>query len=301
MLAGWHRKLLAVAAGFILLLLAAGGVLCVTQSIRSCPDWPGCFGRLLPPLEASPILEFTHRTLAAGTGLLTIAAAVTGLARARHLGWIVLPPLVAIILLVEVSYFGALVVLQGLTPGWAAVDVGSALLAAALLVTSAVLARREGFPRLSFRSPLSRLALGTIAAVYVVLVSGILVAGKNSITACLGWPLYSPAQVRLDAHGAGNILRLVISAVGLGLIVLLLVRAWRQRQEQPGVFRLARWALAAVLLEAVLQVLLLAFGLKVGLLVPYTITMALLWGLLVALGAEAAAPVAPLAATGKWG
>ncbi len=299
-LAHWHRNLLVVAAVFIILLIAAGGVLCVTQSIRSCPDWPGCFGRLLPPLETSPILEFTHRTLAASTGALVLATAVTGLARARRLGWIVVPPLVAILLLVEVSYFGARVVLQGLTPGLAAVDVGSALLAAALVVTAAGLAQREQPARLSFRSPLAKLALGTVAAVYVVLVSGILVAGKSSITACLGWPLYSPAQVRLDAHGAWNILRLVLSAVGLLLIGLLLARAWRLRGERPGVFRMARWVLAAVLLEAVLQGLLLAFGLKVGLLVPYTITMAFLWGLLVGLCVEAAAPVVPLAASGKW-
>jgi hypothetical protein len=42
--------------------------------------------------------------------------------------------------------------------------------------------------------------------------------------------------------------------------------------------------LAAFLLEALLQVLLLIFGFKIPLLVPYTVTAALFWGLLVALG-----------------
>ena len=287
-LAGWHRKLLAAAAVFIVLLIAAGGVLCVTQSIRSCPDWPGCFGRLLPPLEASPILEFTHRTLAGTSGVLILAAAVTGVARARRNRWILVPPLVAVVLLVEVSYFGAMVVLQGLTPGWAAVDVGSALLAVALMVTAAVIARHDPPGGLLFHSPLSKLALAALAAVYVVLVSGILVAGKNFLTSCLGWPLYSLAQIQASAPGAGNILRLIISVGAVGLILAVLVQAWRGRVARPRVYGMARWVLAAFLLEALLQAALLVFGFKLGLLIPYTITMAFLWGTLAALTAEAA-------------
>ena len=284
---GWHRKLLTAAAVFITLLIAAGGVLCVTQSIRGCPDWPGCFGKLYPPLEASPILEYIHRVLAASSGALILAAAIAGLVKARRLGWILVPPLVAVALLVEVSYFGATVVLKGLAPGWAAVDVGSALLATALIVTTARLAQRGQPYGLSLRNPLAKLALATVAAVYVVLVSGVLVAGKNSITGCLGWPLYDPRQVQLDGHGLWNLLRLGVSGVGLGLMTVLLIQARRKREERPGVYRMAKWVLLAVLVEAGLQLLLLAVGLKVGLLVPYTITMALLWGLLVALMVEA--------------
>src|SRR5512140_1509310 len=196
--AGWHRKLLAAGAVLIVFLLAAGGVLCVTQSIRSCPDWPGCFGKLLPPLEASPILEITHRFLAASSGVLILAAATTGVLRARRLNWIFLPPLVAVALLVEVSYFGAMVVLKGLTPGWAAVDVGSALLAAALMIIAAVTARNVPPYRLSFASPTAKLALAAVASVYIVMTSGVLVSGKNSLTGCLGWPLYSLQQIRRD-------------------------------------------------------------------------------------------------------
>jgi len=57
----------------------------VTHSIRSCLDWPGCFGKIIPPLETSPILEYTHRVLAATSGLLILAAAISGLVWARRL------------------------------------------------------------------------------------------------------------------------------------------------------------------------------------------------------------------------
>lgn len=285
-IAPWHRKLLAVAAVITVLLIAMGGILCVTHSIRSCPDWPGCFGKIIPPLETSPILEYTHRVLAALSGLLILGAAIAGVSKARRLPWIVVPPLVAGALLVEVSYFGAQVVLHGIAPGWAAVDVGSALLVVALMVASAVIAnayplRPNSVPRISYRSPFNQLSLITLVVVYVVLLSGVLVAGQNSITGCLGWPIYSPLVYSVDSPGIGNTIRLILSGIGILLVAVTMLHAWRQRNEHPVIFTISRWVILSVLLEAVIQVLMFVFGFNVALLIPYTITEAAFWGLLV--------------------
>ena len=290
-IAAWHRNLLAAAAVFTVLLIVMGGVLCVTHSIRGCPDWPGCFGKILPPLETSPILEVTHRLLAGSSGLLILGAAIAGLTRARRWRWIVYPPLAAIPLLVLVSAFGALVVVRGLASGWAAFDLGSALLVVALMVTSAVIAHaRRLHPalpdRLTFYSPFSRLVLATLGVVYIVLVSGVLVAGKNSLTGCLGWPIYSQHQFEVDSHGVGNILRLGLSGAGILLVIAVLVQAWRSQRPRRAIIRTAGWVGAAFLVEVLVQGLLLASGFQVSLLVPYTAAAAALWGLLVALAVE---------------
>jgi heme a synthase len=284
----WHRNLLTSAAIFTVLLIAMGGILCVTQSIRNCPDWPGCFGRIVPPAETGAILEYTHRLLAGISGLLILSAAIAGLAMKPRLRWITIPPLAAVGLVLVVSYFGALVVLGGLAPGWATVDVGSALLVVALMVATAVLASTHTnnpslASRLAFHDPFAKLTLMSTAVAYIVLVSGILVAGKNSVTACVGWPIYSPALFQMDSHMVGNLLRLFLSIVGIMMICTVLVKARRRRDERPAIYLLARWVGIVFMVEALIQVLLLVFGFPVSLLVAYTVTAAVFWALLVAL------------------
>jgi heme a synthase len=287
-IASWHRNLLVTAAAFTVLLIAMGGILCVTQSIRNCPDWPGCFGSFIPPSQPGPILEYTHRALAAISGLLILSSAIAGLAQLPRKRWIAIPPLVAVVLLVEVSYFGAQVVLRGLAPGWAAVDVGSALLVVALMVAAAVTAscryKNPSIPdRLSFKSPFSKLILVETTVVYIVLVGGILVAGKSSVTACLGWPIYSLQLFQADAHAAGNTIRWALSIAGIVLLIPVLVLSWRKKQRQPAVYYIAICLGIAALLEAFIQVLLLLFNHPISLLIAYTITAAVFWALLVAL------------------
>ncbi len=287
-LAAWHRGLLIAAMVASTMLIAMGGILCVTHFIRTCPDWPGCFGRLVPPVQTGAILEYTHRLLAAISGILILSVAITGLVRKPRERWTVILPWISVLLLIEVSYFGAQVVLRGLAPGWAAVDVGSALLVVAFMVTSAVIAldlyqRPGGVVRLSYPGKIGKLALAATAVVYLVLVSGVLVAGNNSITGCLGWPVYSSSLFKADLHQAVNLIRWTLSLIGILLVISVLVYARRMRTKSDPVYRLAVWAAILFVLEALIQAALLVFDLSVYLLIPYTVTMAVFWSIWVAL------------------
>jgi heme A synthase len=109
-ISAWHRNFL----------LTMGGVVCVTQSGKTCPDWPGCFGRIIPPPQVNSIIEYTHRLIVALTSPFIFAATVVGWRKARSVRRVSRPPAVAILLLLAVIVFGALAVLRGLSPGLAA-------------------------------------------------------------------------------------------------------------------------------------------------------------------------------------
>ncbi len=65
----------------VFLLMTIGNIVSATGSGLACPDWPLCHGRLIPPLEADVLIEYSHRLTAALASVLlitTIIATIRG-------------------------------------------------------------------------------------------------------------------------------------------------------------------------------------------------------------------------------
>ncbi len=286
--ARWYCYLLFMTAVMTYLLITAGGIVCVTGGSVGCPDWPGCYGQLVPPMRMDSIIEYSHRVVAALTSLLIVAAAAVGLWQYRSIRWVSRPLALAIAFFVAVTIFGALVVLQGLSPGLAAVDLGSALIVLALVPTATVVAfARHADPtlpdRLLFHSAFAKLASWTLVAVFVVLVSGVLVAKNGSLVRCLGWPLYGGQAVPDDVHGWLRAARLLLATAAGILLIAVIVQAWRL-QPKNGAVRRAATALGILFLaEILVGVLMSVQGYSILLLVIYVALAAALWAVLVVL------------------
>ncbi len=81
------RRLAAAAASLTVVLIVAGGLVTNTDSGLACPDWPTCFGSVVPKMVGGVAVEHTHRLIATAVGLCTVALVVLTLRRARQ-GWL---------------------------------------------------------------------------------------------------------------------------------------------------------------------------------------------------------------------
>lgn len=301
-----HRNLLATTATLATLLIALGGMVCATDSSSACPDWPGCFGRIVPPPNLNAILEYTHRLVAGVTGLLILVSAYLGLRRARAIPAVAWPPLLAIPLTAAVALFGRAAVLTGLPRHLAVLDLGSALLILALMIAASVTACAVyaaagiGVPAaannraIAFRSSRNAtLALAAFIALYCLFISGILTAGVGSLTRCIGWPML--ALIPTDVTGWPQVLRLLFALVVAGLIFLLAFRVVRTGAPLAD-RRLALFAPIVLLAEVILDLLILVRGPTLFLELAHVSLAAILYALLAALAVRLRLPVMPVAA-----
>lgn len=229
-----HRLLQATVL-WTLALLLLGSIVHATGSSLACPDWPTCFGTMMPEMTGGVFWEHLHRLWAGALVLLFLVATVairrstphrTGLFRAGVLG---------LVLLLVQSVLGGLTVIYRLPDA-----ISTAHLSLAFgflgLATAMAVASGPGWPGPDVPERRSAVRAGSWIGglVFVQSVVGALVRHTDAGVACPDVPLCLGRVVPplthplVQLHFAHRALGILVAVVA----VVLSVRVWRSSRER---------------------------------------------------------------------
>ena len=301
-LASHFRYLLLVTSIFTFLLIVMGGIVRVTESGLGCPDWPLCYSRLIPPLRPDAIIEYTHRLVASLTSPLILISGIIAVLRHRPIKLIFRPMLGAMGLLVVEVVLGAITVLTRIPPIIVAVHLGVALTILALVLTATLTAFRlsMGLPipnRLAYRNGFPRLVVWMVGVLFIVLLSGVFVAGSQATRACAGWPLCNGQLLPATWLAWVHMTHRFIVGVASILIVLLIIRAWKTQRRKLAIYPAAVITVTFFFAQAYVGAIKTTHDFPVIFLALHVATAAATWAALVVLavltGMTAALPAEP--------
>ena len=220
-----------------ILLIAMGSIVRVTGYGLGCPDWPLCYGQVIPPAVTGAWVEFTHRLLGAAASVQIILLAVFAWRGYRDRPWVFWSAIVAVALLILQITLGGLHVIFEIPPvtGWIHTGVAMLIVGAIAAVVAgaqpALQPLREAaiFYNRRFKRWLSVTALAT----YFLLLTGSYVTRSGASLACPSFPLCgasAPAMRRLiDIQMLHRFTAYGVAVLAAVLIIWLLTRQENQR------------------------------------------------------------------------
>ncbi len=241
------QRLAAISLATALGLVTIGVIVRATDSGLGCPDWPFCYGQILPPAgDFKAWIEWVHRTIAAVIGFEILGLAVLAVRDHRARASILWPTVGAIVLVGFQAWLGRETVRLGNTGESVTAHLASAMALVGLLVFLTV---RAGYPaQLPRRGTSQRftlLAAFTAAATFALLLFGSQVTATDSALVFPDWPLMGGTLLPplTDVTGAHVLHRWVAAVVGLIVLAVAIV-AWRTQRDRRTLVRLSVGAAA---------------------------------------------------------
>ncbi|MFZ5824524.1 MAG: COX15/CtaA family protein [Bacillota bacterium] len=229
------------------LLVVLGGTVKAYGAGLACPDWPLCYGKVIPPFDFGVLLEWGHRVGGGVVSLMMLATAILGWPIKARAPWIGGGLLAAVaLLMVQVVLGGVTVFMKNAAVATSThLGVAMAFLAVLLYLGTAGPGRGEVFePRLR------TLSFATMLTAGALMVVGSYLKSTGGGMACPDWPLCQGRLIPPFYHW--HVLLHWIHRVGalvLGVLILLTLAA-AVRTQRSGIVGLCATASGLYAIQA---------------------------------------------------
>ena len=190
------QKLVAATLAMTLALVIVGVIVRATGSGLGCPDWPFCYGQIIPPLEFKAWAEWIHRLIAAVIGVMVLGVVALAIVDHRDRPSLIAASLGSVVLVVFQAWLGRETVRLGNSGESVTAHLAAAMAVAGILVFLLV---RAAYPaRLARRGGSQRLTLlmaFTAIATFALLIFGANVTAADAALVFPDWPLMGGAVV----------------------------------------------------------------------------------------------------------
>ena len=209
--------------------IALGGIVRVTDSGLGCPDWPLCYGQIIPPFELTTLIEYSHRLSASLLMMFMTWATVLSFKEYGRRHSVTLFMILALLLVLAAATLGGITVLTELL--WWAVLIHLAIaesVVACLGIAIMISLRQKEVDKLVIKKPgwFYIVLPITIATVFVLILSGSYMVGLGYGSSCGDWPLCNgelfPTSRAYFIHMVHRYI-VVIAAIFIGLICIKLL------------------------------------------------------------------------------
>jgi heme A synthase len=190
----FYRFLLATGIITTFFLIILGSIVRTTESGLGCPDWPLCYGKVIPPFEFHALIEYSHRLLASIIGLIISIITFIAHLKYRHIKSIIIPIRICFLALIIQVALGAITVKKELPPEIVTIHLFVALIILGLLIFAWSVTKEGNENSFNSKKVLPMLFLSTFLTMITIL-SGSYLVGSGASAVCPDWPLCLGNQI----------------------------------------------------------------------------------------------------------
>lgn len=281
-------------------LIALGSAVRVTNSGMGCKGWPLCSGEVGPISRFHPLMEQSHRYLASLVTVLIVVLAIAVLRAGSALRHARGPALASVGVIVVQIVLGAVTVLTNNAPVTVALHLLVATLFLGVVTVTAVATFISPDWSWSLLRGPGRLGWITVAALYVVVISGSVVVNAGAQASCPSWPVCFSSRAATGLVTVQLVHRSMV-LIGSVLVVVFLVGLVRAESTDRTVRTLSIVGLALLLVQIVVGALSALSSSHTELADLHLVFASSLWSLVVAVFALTARRRSPSSPNGgEW-